>query len=153
MFNKTWALMLMTAVVCVGGLVYNNLTVSSWSGAKWVNLSVQVVNGTTGRPVSGAKVGLIDPTEDERRSVTGRTEADGHVVLRNRFSAGGVYSFFGATEYVHLSPFVIRVAAKGFPEFRAELTHPYGKPYERATHPPLNLRYPVSSPVIIDLWP
>ena len=153
MCNKTWRLMLVMAVVCVGGWVYNNLTVTSWSGAKWVNLSVQVVDGTSGRPVSGAEVELIDPTDDERSPVTGRTEADGHVVLRNLFYADGV-DFFGChTEYVHFNPFIIRVAIDGFSEFRAELAEASRVPYEKATHPPLNLRYPVSSRVIIEIWP
>jgi len=48
-----------------------------------VNLSVVVVDGSTGSPIPGAEVELIHPFDDERTPVKGRTNAAGRVVLRN----------------------------------------------------------------------
>ena len=82
----------------------------------------------------------------------GRTGADGRVLLRNLFYAGGVSYPVGSIEHVTFSPFVIRVAVEGFTEFRASLTPPLsGVPDGMATDPPRNLSYPVSGPVTIPL--
>lgn len=148
---KTRTLMLLPAV-CAVGLVCNRIPVGAWSGARWVNLSVLVVDGSSGRPIPGASVELIHPIDDERPPVKGRTGANGRVVLRNLFYSGGVAYPIGGTEHVTFSPFVIRVTCDGFSEFCAALTPPLsGMAYERATDPPLNLKYPVTGPVEIPL--
>jgi hypothetical protein len=113
---------------------------------------ILVVEGSSGRPISQAEVELIHPFDDERSPVRGWTEADGRVVLQNRFYASGVDYLVGKTKHVTFSPFVIRVAAVGFSEFRASLARPAAEPDKMATLIPLNLSYPVTEPVKIPMW-
>jgi hypothetical protein len=145
--------LLLVWVVCAIVLVGTRTRVTSWSGAQWVNLPVVVVDGSSGRPISQAEVELIHRFDDERAPVRGRTDADGHVELRNLFYASGVDYLVGGTKHVSFSPFMIRATSKGFSEFRASLARPVHAAYEKATAPPLNLRYPVSEPVKIRLTP
>jgi hypothetical protein len=143
--------LLLVPVVCAVGLACTRIPVTAWSGAQWVNLTILVVDGGSGVPISGAEVELIHPFDDERPPVRGSTEADGRVVLRHRFYASGVDYLVGSTSHVTFSPFVIRVTAKGCTEFRASLARPDGASYQMATAPPLNLSYPALRPVRISL--
>src|SRR3954452_12772311 len=116
--------LLLVPVVCATALVCARIPVTSWSGAQWVNLPVLVVDGSSGRPISQAEFELIHPFDDERAPVSGSTDAEGHVVLRNLFYASGVDYLVGGTEHVTFSPFMLRATAKGFSEFRASLAKP-----------------------------
>jgi hypothetical protein len=145
--------LLLVPIVCTIGLVCSRIPVTSWSGAQLVNLPVVVVDGKSGRPISRAEVELFHSFAYERAPVSGRTDADGQVVLRNWFYASGVDYLVGGTEHVTFSPFMIRATAKGFSEFRAFLAGPVDAADVKATAPPLNLRYPVSEPVKVPLTP
>jgi len=104
---------------------------------KSVSLAFLVVDGGSGRPVPDAEVELL-PFDAERLPVRARTGADGRVVLRDWYRAGGVDYLVGGTVHVTFRPFVPRVAGRGFSEFRAPLVPVAAVPYERATAPPLN---------------
>jgi hypothetical protein len=158
--RRMMATVAIVAVVCAVGLTCNRIPISAWSGAKWVNLTVLVVDSRTGRPIWGAEVELIHPFDDERSPVKGRTDAAGRVVLRNLFPGGGVDYLVGGTEHLTFRPFVLQVTSDGYSEFRAPLAPPFvpdnrdtptGVPDENVTAPPLNLTYPVTGPVKIPL--
>ena len=59
--------LLLLPVVCAVALVCNRIPVSSWSGARWVTLTVLVVDGGSGRPIPGAEVELIHPFDGDAR--------------------------------------------------------------------------------------
>lgn len=128
-------------------------SIASWYGARPVSLTFSVVDGSSGHPIPGAEVAVIHPFHDERPPVRGRTATDGRIALRNLFTAYGMVYGVVSTEHVSFRPFVVRVTAEGFSEFRAPLAAPddLDLPDGNVTDPPLNLTYPVSGPVKIAL--
>jgi hypothetical protein len=150
-------ILILSTAICALLILCSLGQVRTWYGAHPVELSILIVSRDTGNPIPGADVELIHPYDDERPKVRGRSSADGRVVLRNHFTAGGteIRSFMGeeTSEHVTFRPWLIHVQARGFSEFRASMGETDARPDLAVTDIPLNLRYPVAEPITIALRP
>lgn len=156
--------MILIAILAIGLFLVLRFPLAAWSGATWVNLSIEVEDAATGRPIPGANVQLVESWDPEYRKppVQGMTGPDGLVALRGEFSCCGSDSLIGSRmNYISCHGWWIRVDAPGYQPFLARLDEGETERFvimgklrytdPTPTDPPLALRFPPSSTIVLRL--